>query len=215
MYATLEQARAAGAAGDDATVTDALSTARDLIDRFTREWWEPTPATVSTVVRRDGFAPLPYVVQAVTSVVATSTGNVLAPEAYRVLSSTVEGEPDGIQLAVYGSDPIVLGAEPWAGGYAGLLDRVGRAVRVTGTFGAAVTPPVVAESAARLAAWVTATGGFGPTRAPDVDLEGNALTVSVDADAPRPVGRTTGLPDVDLALTAAGLVDAESPVKVS
>ena len=213
MYATLEEARLAGAAGDDARVTAALGRARELIDRYTRAWWEPTVAVVASRVDRGGFAPVPYVVQSIDSVTPVASGVPLPAGSWRVLSSTVEGERDGILLPVGGSDPLVLGAEPWAGGYGGLLDRVGRRVRIGGTFGAAAVPEEVASSAARLAAWLTLTGGAVGPAVPDVDTEGNALTITVDADRPVAVGRTTGRDAEDAAL--AHLLPDPNRVRVS
>lgn len=201
MYASIERARAAGAVGTDAQVTAALSTARALIDAFTGQWWEPTAATVVARVGHDGLALLPFVVQSVDSV--TSSGGMLYPTTgYRVRSSTVVGDFDAVQLgATSWADPLVVGAEPWNGGWANLLGRAqDDTVRVVGTFGHTTVPAVVEDAAAALAAWRTTGGTMLPASGPATDDEGNAVSITVDASTPPARSRTTGVESVDAAL---------------
>ena len=89
VYATLEQARAAGAVGDDAAVLGALATARTLIDRYTASVWEPTPATIVARVGGDATALLPWPVRTITSVTPVGSAAPLAASGYLVLSSSI------------------------------------------------------------------------------------------------------------------------------
>lgn len=212
MYATIAQARAAGATGTDAQVTAALADARLRIDAYTTAWWEPTPATIVARVSR-GIAVLPYRVIAVTAVESVAApGTALPASGYLVTSSSTPGQIDSVRFGSaagsYG-DPLVVGAEPWAGGWSNLFTELSlRQASIVGTFGTAVTPAVVTASAAALAAQSTTDpasliiGGGGAPMPPDTDDEGNAVSITlttVDADAV-PRVRSTGNEAVDAAL---------------
>ena len=213
MYSTIAQARLAGAVGTDAQVTEALVDARLRIDAYTGAWWEPTPATIVSRVHRS-IAVLPYRVIAVTGVESVAAPGVALPASgYLVTSSSTPGQIDSVRFGAAGGsygDPLVVGAEPWAGGWANLFTELSlRQAAVTGTFGTTVTPAAITAAACALAAQITSdpmsqligivTGGAMP---PDTDDEGNAVSITlatVDADAV-PRVRSTGLESVDAAL---------------
>lgn len=206
MYASIDQARAAGATGDDAAVVTALGTARRLVDAYTSAWWEPTAASIVASVGADGLVLLPRVVRTVDRVSPVGGVEAAYPvSGYRVYSSDTLGQVDGVQLAAGAwADATVVGAEPWHGGYANLFGGVQR-VTVTGTFGAAAPPPEVVDAAAALAAWRTTGGSLiaataGGAGVVDTDDEGNAVTITLDSTVPAPRARTTGLEAADIVL---------------
>lgn len=214
MYATVDQARAAGAVGSDDDVEEALARARTLIDRFTRYWWEPTEAILVARVGPDGFVPLPRKVLTVTSVLLDGTDVALPDTGYRVYSSALFGAPNGVQLATWGANVLVVGAEPWRGGWANLTGRT-RLVHVEGEFGEEVLDPAIMAAAALLAAWISVGGDDALPASPDVDAEGNSLVIKrlpVMSVGVEPILRTTGLAAADRLL--APLLTA-GPIQVS
>lgn len=200
MYCTIDQARAAGATGTDPEVSAAITAAGVLVDARTGTWWEPRDVTVRLRVGADGFTPCPWVIQDVDTVTPLGGSSPLSAAAYTVLSSTIPGGVDALAIRSGGADPLVVGAEPWNGGWANLLASVGDLVDVAGTFGPATTPAGVAQATAVLAAWLRSTGGVEPRL--DVDAEGNSLTITLREGpvGPRP---STGLPEADALLDLA------------
>lgn len=213
LYCTVAEARAAGAVGTDEQVEGAIRTAGELIDRYTGTVWAEVTATIIARVSADGTAILPLPVAAVTAVRFDGASSDLAPTAYRATSSLELGGVDALLVgAGRGSNVLIAGAEPWNGGYANLYGgyRLGTKVRVTGLFGPPETPPFIRDAAAALAAWLTTGGSLVPPspstppnpNAVDTDDEGNVLSITVDATAPVPNARTTGLATVDAVLAA-------------
>lgn len=204
MYCTIEQARQAGAVGSDPAVAEAIVDARELIDRFTGDVFEPTTIAVTARVAPDGTAHLPLTVRTVSSVRAVGAGVDLPGTGYLVLSSMIRGQIDAVILGgASQSDILVLGAEPWAGGYSNLLGHAPAQIVVTGLFGRDAPPVAVRDCAAVLAAARTlgklsvVNAGRG-TGVPDTDDEGNAVSITVSTDTP--LASSTGLPEVDTAL---------------
>lgn len=209
MYATLAQARDAGASGTDAEVTAAISRAQQRVDTYTGAVWEPTTTTVAAHLGPSGAALLPYQVRpGATYTVRPQDGTVDLPAtAYRMRSSAVPGDVDALELgAGHVSDPLVLGAEPWAGGFPNLFGRLGlrqgRVVYVSGMWGPDAPPPEVQAATALLAALLQGSGQAGTSL--DVDAEGRSLTSTTEGPAapeppPAPGAgrRTTGYPTVD------------------
>lgn len=231
LYCTVAQARAAGANGTDPQVQAAIAAADTRIDRFCGDTFTSTSTTVRCrVSSATGLAILPLRVQQVDAVavpLVTGGTQAIASSAYRVHSSAMIGDYDGIEFGGLGAfDPLVVGAEPWNGGYRGLLDRLsalggGDQLFVTGTFGWAVTPPEVVQAAALIAAAITGTGQLpGTGGSLTADAEGNAVTiaqttpasaagvsarVAVEAMVLGTQLRSTGLPAADGLLDSAGL----------
>lgn len=206
-YCTIAQARAAGATGTDEEVTAAIATARRLIDRYTGSVWEPTEATVVARVAADGTALLPWPVRTITSVTPVGSPTAIAAAGYTVLSSLVPGQVDAVVLGSLSvADPLVVGAEPWRGGWANLLGSTMRTGQVTvaGMFGPDSVPPEVQDAAAQLAAWRRSGGTFTARTEPDTDDEGNAVSITVDTTRPVPLSRTTGVGEVDALLDTLG-----------
>lgn len=204
MYCTIEQARAAGATGSDEFVASCIVDARELIDQYTGDMFEPTVATIVARVAPDGTAQLPVQVRSVSAVRVVGATVALPESGYLVLSSSVRGQIDAVVLGGGGrSDILVVGAEPWNGGYSGLVDGRTGQVAVTGLYGHE-TPPVRVRDCAAVLAASRSTGATsmsvpGPAvGVPDTDDEGNAVSITVDAEAPR--ARTTGNAAVDVAL---------------
>lgn len=214
MYCTLDQARAAGCTGTDADVQSYILLAQARVDAFTQQCFEPTDMTVAADVGSDGLILLPRRVRTVSAVVAADGGGgdgITVPvTAYRVTSSSVLGEVDAVQLASYGYDNLVAGAEYWSGGWAGLWDRFDvTRVHVTGSFGYDSPPPGVPEATALVAAYVQGiqTGqatpaGTAPPGGVDTDDEGNTVTITdappTSTSAARP---STGSTQADALLT--------------
>lgn len=204
MYCTVAEARAAGATGTDGEVEAAIGTARVLIDRYTGSVWEPTPALVVAIVAPDGSALLPWPVRAIESVTVVGSPVALPDGAWRALSSLTRGQVDAVLVgAGRAADILVVGAEPWRGGYAALLSGAlggtGQ-VEVLGTFGPDHPPVEVRDAAAALAAWRQKGGTLLPVTGPDTDDEGNVVSVTVNMAAAPVRSRTTGLPGADALL---------------
>ncbi|MNW51936.1 hypothetical protein D3C74_294350 [compost metagenome] len=139
---------------------------------------------------------------------------VLPESAYLVTSSHTPGQVDAIAFGARGSvaDALIVGAEPWNGGYAGLVGRLftgpltayqQHQVKVTGTFGSSSTPWAVRQASLALTVWITglAAAGLPPTPGvlpggAAVDDEGNTVSIHLDASPPATIP-TTGLPTVD------------------
>ncbi len=194
-YCTIQQARDAGATGTDTEVGDAITAARRLIDRYCEDSFTPTPMTLVAVVQPTGVALLPRTVQQVTRVQPVGSTVPLAATAYAVLSSRMLGQVDAVIIGGggYGSDPLIAGAEPWNGGWGGLVERFATGqLEVTGTFGWDAPPLQVTAAAAMLAAQLRLgtldTGGA----VPDVDADGNVVVVTASTTAPQPAASSTG-----------------------
>lgn len=196
-YCSVAQARAAGAEGSNAAVQAAIASAELRVNRYTGVTWGRRSRTVVVTVGDDGRALLPAPIDTAQTIAVRAVGATsdLAPTAYQVTSSDVQGQLDAIYLGWGGSDPLVVGAEPWSGGWAGFLAGL-QQVQVTATMGE-VIPPEVADATALLAANIT--GGTSPgtpvgTADLDADDEGNAVTISPAADPAEAVRtRSTGL----------------------
>lgn len=215
-YCTVAQARAQGCTGTDDEVTGYIAMAQGRVDEFTRQAWEPVTLTVIADLGPDGLALLPRRVRSITSVTPVAEAGapaVLPASAWRATSSAVLGAVDAVRLDVGGWDDLVAGAESWAGGWAGLLDRwCADQVEVTGEFGWDGPPPAVQQATALVAAAVqqlVAPQQDGDPDAPgelDVDDEGNNVRIT-PADDETPSGQTTGSLQAD-ALLAPAYVNA-------
>lgn len=217
MYATIAQARAAGATGSDADVEALIEAAMVRVDMHTREWWEPRTATVVARVEVDGTCLLPRRVRVVDTVTprvrAGVTATALPATAYRVSTSATLGDVDAVLIgsgAGGGWDDLVAGAESWAGGWAGLFGRwAAEQVEVAGEWGHDAPPSAVSQATALVAAWIQeqAAGGLtdpDATSGLDVDDEGNNVRITPRQPGPdegvpgrRP---TTGVPAADALL---------------
>lgn len=214
-YCTVAQAKTAGATGTDAEVSAAIVAASARVDRFTADQFTPGTLTVVGTAAPDGTVLLRRRVRSVTSVSVVGgyggPASALVPSTgYMVLSSATPGQVDALILGGRGvADALVVGAEPWNGGYAGLLGSAWATgqVSITGSFGWDAPPPEVVGATALLAAHLGGAGvtGLDPTMAggasPDVDEEGNVTRVSVTAPGPElGARRTTGLETADAIL---------------
>ncbi|WP_228181343.1 hypothetical protein [Streptomyces anulatus] len=207
----MAQARDAGCTGEDAEVAAWISAATERITAYTQQFFEPTVAVVVVDVAPDGTALLPRRVRTVTSVTPVRAGDdapSLPSSAYRVTSSDVLGAVDAVHLRWGGWDDLVVGAESYNGGWRGLFDRWGaEQARVTGEFGFAEVPPLVAQACALLAAHIQAAAApsdADSTTAPglDVDDEGNNVRIENDDKTTTPVSpsASTGSTQVDALL---------------
>lgn len=156
LYATLADARAEGAVGDDPAVEEALRRATATIDRVTGRWWGLRDATAVVQVDSPGTARLPRHLVTVTALRYPGVGEVYALERVRILG-------DGLTVH--------LGVLParWP--------PFGLTAEVVGTWGAGDVPPAVREAAAVLAAHTTGA---------DVGGEGGAVNAEGDADLTTP-----------------------------
>jgi hypothetical protein len=196
MYASLADMRAAPAsvpaAITDAQITAALSAAKERIDRYTGDTFEPVVQTVRALLA-NGLAPLPLRVQAVTQVSYADVaggGSILPTTSYVVRSSATMGDIDAIQLLGYG----VLSAA--------FLDIVYEPVRsndfaadgerpvlVTGTFGWAAVPDAVHDAAVQLALADLPGGGTNAVVSAEGDASlGVAPTVPMMSRTPSSTG---------------------------
>lgn len=211
-YCSIEAARAAGCTGTDAEVTAWIAAARERIDAYTQQAFEPTDLVVVADVAPTGLVILPRRVRQITAVMpvlAADDGPSLPSSAWRVTSSDVLGQIDALHLAWGGWDDLVVGAESYNGGWLGLWERWGaEQVKVVGQFGYAETPAVVAQACALLAAHLQ--GQASPTDPDaedgglDVDDEGNNVRIEdTTDDASSPVvsaSASTGSTQVDALL---------------
>lgn len=175
MYATLEQARAAGATGTDAAVTAAILKAEERVDRYTGDHFEPVTEAQTLRVKGD-YAPARRRLQSIVSITAPVPGQ----PARTIPATAYLLEPHGVRFRAWGSDILIAGAEPWNGGWANLTGPLdGAYVTVTGVWGWDVVPDPVADATALLAAreapgtWVPVADAEGdpvgvpPAEAPD------------------------------------------------
>ncbi|MEU3700984.1 hypothetical protein AB0E82_02025 [Streptomyces anulatus] len=211
-YCSVAQARDAGCTGEDAEVAAWISAATERITAYTQQFYEPTVAVVVADVAPDGTCLLPRRVRTVTSVTPVVAGDdapSLPSSAYRVTSSDVLGAVDAVHLRWGGYDDLIVGAESYNGGWRGLFDRWGaEQARVTGEFGYATVPVLVAQACALLAAHIQAAAApsdADSTAAPglDVDDEGNNVRIEdTDDETTTPVApsASTGSTQVDALL---------------
>lgn len=181
-YCTLDDARSAGATGDDAEITAAIIEASERVERYTGEFFEPVTLTIELPVNREGIAYVGKRVRSITSVTWLGAPEPVTASAYRVSSSSVRGARDAI--AMYGdlswADVTVLGAEPWNGGWANLSRSREPRITVVGSFGWEQPPLQVVRATAMIAAKLrdddrlTNSGSSDGTTA---DAEGNVLPV--------------------------------------
>lgn len=207
MYCTVADVREVGVPDGttDEQITVAIGRARELIDRYTGGVWAPTTIVVVARLQADGTALLPFRVRTVSSVVPVGSATAMPSGSYLVLSSEVHGQIDAVVFSAGGSNMLVAGAEPWNGGYAGLLGRAMSTPRltVTGEFGTDAPPLEVAQGAAVLAAWLLEGGslvGNPGAGSAEMDDEGNTVSITVDSTKGVPLSSTTGLAAVDAAL---------------
>ncbi len=169
-YCTPQQVRDAGGdrcagAGD---LTDLIAEAAERINRFCGDLFEPTSTSVVAVVGENGVAPLPLKVQSITSVTFVGSTAPVGASAYIVRSSSVRGEIDAIEFYSQGSNMLIVGAEPWNGGYLNLIRSRSR-ITAAGSLGWSACPRTVSRGAAKLAAWMLAHEGVADT--PDPRLQ--------------------------------------------
>jgi hypothetical protein len=203
MLCSLEEARSAGAIGDDGEVTAAIEAAGARVEGYTGQVFEPRVITLLVDVDEEGIARLRHRVIAVSEVRWDGDTVVHPPESYLVRTSAQVGDYDTVVVRAWGSNMLVAGAEPWNGGFEALAAGWGRRLLVTGTFGWSDIPERVRRGTALVAAWLRSqdrTQAPDETAAPEVDPEGNVLPVVPsrrrDADAP-PTATTTGTTDAD------------------
>lgn len=206
-YCTRSQAREAGCTGDDATVDAYIAAAEVAVDDFTQEHWRPDTMTVVASLSPGGLAQLPRQIDPASSILVTVVGasTPLPSTSYMVTSSRTLGQVDAIRFDLQGSDPIIAGAEPWNGGWAGLLGRYSSAnpqLTVQATFGRPDAPVAVALATALLAAHNQASGTpLAPAPGPQTDDEGNTVVITTGNTAQQPLtARTTGLIEADILL---------------
>ncbi len=213
MYCTVAQARAAGVTGTDPEVVAWILLAQTRVDQYTQQAFEPTDLTVAGYVGTGGLILLPRRVRTVDAVVLATgpgaTGQTVPATAYRVTTSAMLGQVDGVQLAQGGYDDLVAGAESYNGGWPGLWIRWGRSATVSGSFGWDAPQPGVALATAQVAAWVqgvttghgTPGGGIAPGGLA-VDDEGNNVVIepAADSDDAAPPVAGTGVATADVLL---------------
>ncbi|WP_222852408.1 hypothetical protein [Streptomyces piniterrae] len=188
----------------------------ERITAYTRQQFEPLSMVVVGDVAPGGLVLLPRRVRSVSSVTPVTDGADDAPSlpssAYRVTSSDLLGQVDAVYLAWGGYDDLVVGAESWNGGWAGLLDGwSAEQVEVAGEFGYAAAPPVVAQATALLSAHIQAQAAPSDADAAqdpslDVDDEGNNVRIEDQADDapsdPVSASASTGSTQVDALLAS-------------
>ncbi len=212
-YCSIEAARTAGCTGTDAEVAAWIAAAREGIERYTQQVFEPTDLVVVADVAAGGLVILPRRVRTVTSVqplVDPDDGPILPASAYRVTSSSVLGQIDAVHLAWGGWDDLVVGAESYNGGWAGLWEQWGaEQAKVSGSFGYDAAPLLVGQANALLAAHLQAKARPSDADAAQdptlqVDDEGNNVAIDDTDDGPsdEPVSpaSSTGSTQVDALL---------------
>ncbi|MFI6639953.1 hypothetical protein [Streptomyces sp. NPDC050504] len=209
-YCTIQAARDAGCTGTDAVVAAWIQAARDTIERYTQQVFEPTDLVVVADVGAGGLVILPRRVRTVTSVTPVPAADdepTIPATAYRVTSSSVLGQVDAVHLSWGGWDDLVAGAESYNGGWLGLWERWGaEQVRVAGEFGYDTAPMLVGQGCALLAAHLQAAAAPSDADAAQdggltVDDEGNNVAIEdADDDEVPPPSASTGSVQVDALL---------------
>ncbi|WP_218108805.1 hypothetical protein [Streptomyces sp. LUP30] len=179
--------------GTSAEVAAWIAAARERIDRYTQQCFEPTDLVVVADVGAGGLVILPRRVRTVTSVMPVlqaDDGPSIPATAYRVTSSAVLGQVDSVRLAWGGWDDLVVGAESYNGGWLGLWERWGaEQVKVAGSFGYDAAPLLVSQACALLAAHLQAQAAPSDADAEQdpalqVDDEGNNVAIEDTDDGP-------------------------------
>ncbi|RMB85621.1 hypothetical protein [Streptomyces shenzhenensis] len=192
-YCSEEAARTAGVTGSDAEVAAWIAVARERIDAYTQQCFEPTDLVVVADVGAGGLVILPRRVRIITSVMpvlAADDGPSIPSSAYRVTSSKVFGQVDAVHLAWGGYDDLVVGAESYNGGWLGLWERWGaEQVKVAGSFGYDEPSLLVGQACALLAAHLQAEAAPSDADAEQdpslqVDDEGNNVAIEDSDDEP-------------------------------
>ncbi|MFE3169328.1 hypothetical protein [Streptomyces sp. NPDC059224] len=192
-YCSNEAAREAGCTGTDAEVAAWIGAARERIDAYTQQCFEPTDMAVVADVSAAGLVILPRRVRTVTAVMPVleaDDGPSIPSSAYRVTSSGVLGQIDAIHLMWGGYDDLVAGAESYSGGWLGLWERWGaEQVKVLGSFGYDSPPLGVSLGNALLAAHMQGQATPSDADAAEdpslqVDDEGNNVAIEDTDDAP-------------------------------
>lgn len=190
-YCSIKAARDAGCTGTDAEVAAWIEAAREGIERYTQQVFEPTDLVVVADVGAGGLVILPRRVRTVTAVMPVlqaDDGPSIPATAFRVTSSKVLGQVDAVHLAWGGWDDLVVGAESYNGGWLGLWERWGaEQVKVTGSFGYDTVPLLVGQACALLAAHLQAQAAPSDADAEQdstlkVDDEGNNVAIEDSAD---------------------------------
>ena len=204
-YCTLAQARAAGAAGDDAAVQAAVDEASELVDRYTGDVFEPRTLSVLANVSPDGRVSLGLRVRSVASVtdVASST----TWPTWQLATSADRGGLDELSLpgAGWSGNVLINGWEPY--NRASWAARRPAQVRVEGSFGWDSAPTAVRLATAHLAAQLSQAAASSTQSASTTDPEGNVIPVvppfdQESDDVPDSMQlRTTGSRRADALLT--------------
>lgn len=167
----------AGTPGGD--ITAAIAEATERLIRFCQEFFEPTTTTVLAEFGTTGLAPVLRKINLaadVTSVTFVGSSAPLNAASYRVRASGTPGDIDAIEMMT-GYNPLVVGAEPWNGGYSGLIAIQPR-VLVAGTFGWPTTPLTVSRFCAKLAAFI-----LNHPTSQDIPGEADVASLSVEGYA--------------------------------
>ncbi|GGQ48785.1 hypothetical protein Saso_27270 [Streptomyces asoensis] len=211
-YCSEAAARDAGVTGTPAEVMAWVAAARERIDRYTQQCFEPTDLAVVADVGAGGLVILPRRVRTITSVMpvlAADDGPSLPSSAWRVTSSSVLGQVDALHLAWGGYNDLVVGAESYNGGWLGLWERWGaEQVKAVGSFGYDETPLLVGQGCALLAAHLQAQAAPSDADAAQdaglqVDDEGNNVAIEDSDDeetTPVDPSSSTGSTQVDALL---------------
>jgi hypothetical protein len=183
-----------------AVVAAGIAEATERVIRFCQEFFEPTAATLLAEFGTTGIAPVPRKINLaadVTSVTFVGSSAPLNAASYRVRASGTPDDIDAIEMMT-GYNPLVVGAEPWNGGYSGLIAIQPR-ILVVGTFGWPTTPLTVSRFAAKLAAFILnhPTSQDVPGEADVASLSVEGYSVSYRQQTPI---ATTGSREVDQGL---------------
>lgn len=214
MYASIAQARAVAVDGLDAlsdqVVADAVEDASDLVDRFTGRPWGQQARSLVVAPSASGRAWLPVEPSETDPVsivdVRTVDGQVV-PLALWHWVPALPGGSSYVQVGSpvsRGSNMLVKGAEPWAGGWDGFAGRrLGRSSRivVAGTFGTPRIPTAIQTATAVLAVVSLGRAVTETLTSPAVTYDNvksiseEGFSVTFENPVPLPVGRsvsTTG-----------------------
>ena len=152
-YCSTQDAVDAGATGT--AIPGFILEAEESVNRYCGDYFEPTAlSNVQAVIGNRGVCILPYRVQTISSVIPIGGTTPFATTTYIVHSSGTPGDWDGLEFAIQGYDALIVGAEPWHGGF-GALFRPGIRVTVAGTFGWSAVPGKVRRATALITASLT------------------------------------------------------------
>lgn len=156
-------------------ISAAIASAESQVNKYCRDYFEPTQLSVYTETNRAHFAELPYSTISIASILALPSNIVMPVETYsfenfsRPIIRFNNHTPYNL---------LVVGLEPYNNDLPGIIR-----LQVDGTFGYETTPFQVRNATALLTAWYLSLSGLGELKGKAQEIigaQGNINSVQVE-----------------------------------